>query len=119
MGLSGKEGSVTTKFCWAVWRALIKLKSGSSRTLFASLLFDAMSEFAFDATLERFSFLRSSLACSSPRLVRMAPRSLSFSSFRSETDCWRDSRRNFLRILDRLACSRLRSLFYGYIPGLV
>lgn len=56
MGLSGKEGSVTTKFCWAVWRALIKLKSGSSRTLFASLLFDAISEFALAATLERFSF---------------------------------------------------------------
>ncbi len=91
----------------------MKEKSGSSSTLLASLELEAMRELTL--VLARFSSLRSSSAVASPRCWRMEERSLSFSSLRSETDCWRDSRRIFLRILDRLACSRLRSLCYDLI----
>ena len=111
MGLSGRLGSVTTKFCWAVWRALMKEKSGSSRTLLASEEEPAMRPPPLPAAA-RFSLVRSSSA-SFPRCFLMDPRSFSFSSLRRETDCCRDSRRNFFRMRDLLACSRFRSLLKG------
>ena len=95
----------------------MKEKSGSSRTLLASEVEPAIRPPPpLAAASARFSFLRSSSA-SSPRCSRMELRSLSFSSLRRATDCWRDSRRNFFRMRDRLACSRLRSLWLGNLMG--
>mmetsp|Transcript_21541 Transcript_21541/g.44922 ORF Transcript_21541/g.44922 Transcript_21541/m.44922 type:complete len:256 (+) Transcript_21541:381-1148(+) len=103
MGLSGREGSVTTKFCWAVWRALMKEKSGSSRTLSAAAGFSAIRDME-PPPCDMLS------ETSSSRCVLIAARSFSFSSLsRATLDC-NDSSRNFFLILDLLACSLLRSL---------
>mmetsp|Transcript_18389 Transcript_18389/g.56428 ORF Transcript_18389/g.56428 Transcript_18389/m.56428 type:complete len:228 (-) Transcript_18389:125-808(-) len=107
MGLSGRDGSETAKFCCADCSAIIKRKSGSTSCCVGPMGdVDGSAHRSSDSSVEH-SF-RTAWASSGKR-SRMTDRRILFSDLKSLTCSSNDSSKNFLRMRLRFACSRFLS----------
>mmetsp|Transcript_19277 Transcript_19277/g.43695 ORF Transcript_19277/g.43695 Transcript_19277/m.43695 type:complete len:255 (-) Transcript_19277:624-1388(-) len=123
MGLSGRWGSVMTKFCLPCLSALMNKKSGSSKTVTAwgdELEATKSSDFPAASGEAKTRPGRvgpsraecssiSEVVSSSPKRSLMHECIVRFSSWRDSMHFWRASMSNFLRAREQRACRRFRS----------